>query len=175
MSNAILQTLQAKLALGFKEQEHNPTFKPAAVLVLLAPAGKHLAVVLTKRSSRIAHQPGEISFPGGRWEPADANLLATALRETHEEIGVAPEQVTVLGAMPRTIIARAGYVISPFVGALKAPCQFKPNPDEVEELFSVPIGWLLDPAHRTIETRAARPYPIAPEYDVLPNYSYQYG
>lgn len=89
---------------------------------------------------------GEIAFPGGKRDPSDTSLLAAALREANEEIGLAPESVEVAGELDSLSTVASQFTITPFVGLLAAPPVLRPDPMEVAEAFAVPISDLLDPA-----------------------------
>lgn len=136
----------------------------AAVLVLMAlyPDGPRL--VYTRRTNRVLHHKGEISFPGGAYEDGDVDPVATALRETWEEIGVEPADVEVLGELD-DIITRSNFIVTPVVGAVKGPYPFRPNPVEVAEVIEVPIEELLKPENVVLEPRQVRgQWIIAPTY-----------
>ena len=90
--------------------------RESAVLVLLYDRGGAPHLVLTKRTDTLEHHPGQVSLPGGRPDPDDGDLATTALRETHEELGVAPESVRIVGRLPDVPTTVSGFVISPFVG-----------------------------------------------------------
>lgn len=124
--------------------------KPAAVLLLLVPETGGLSILFTKRTSRVEHHKGEVSFPGGANDPDDPDLLSTALRETHEEIGVPPDLVHVLGTLPPAA-TRSNFLIHPFVGALTRQVVYTPSSHEVEEVFCVPLHSLFDPRARREE------------------------
>jgi 8-oxo-dGTP pyrophosphatase MutT (NUDIX family) len=113
----------------------------AAVLVPLFTAGRaqepHL--VLTRRRSDLRSHAGEISFPGGRRDPEDADLLTTALREAEEEIGLAREQVALLGELPQTSTFVTGYVIHPFVGTIPAGVAWRLSAREVDAVLELPL------------------------------------
>lgn len=120
--------------------------RPAAVLVLLyaRPALGHV-VLLTKRTSHLEHHRGEVSLPGGAYHPAeDPDLLHTALRETHEEVGVPPAGVQVVGQLDDQM-PRSGFVITPYVGVMERAPLVVPSPDEVAEVLEVPLRSLLAP------------------------------
>lgn len=106
-------------------------------------------VILTLRSEHLSTHSGEVSLPGGRWEPGDASLEFTALRETEEEIGVSPEDVRVLGPLwSRT--TRWHVPVTPWVGIVSPDVQLTPNPGELDAIFRVPLSFLLeDPRIRT--------------------------
>lgn len=120
---------------------------PAAVLIAIDTHAAWPRVLLTRRSARLQHHPGQISFPGGRLEADDSGPVAAALRESREEIGLPDGQVEVLGQMPE-YRSRTGFSITPVVGLLAGAVSLRPDPLEVSEVFSVPLGFLLDPANR---------------------------
>ncbi len=115
----------------------------AAVLVALYLEGGELRAVLTRRRHDLRRHPGEISFPGGRRDPTDADLLATALRETHEEIGLPPEAVQILGALQPTPTIATGYAVYPFVGLIEPGQTWTLSPLEVAEILEPPLSALL--------------------------------
>ena len=130
--------LRPRVAMGLSV----PGATDAAVLVALYLDGGELHVVLTKRREDMRRHPGEISFPGGRAEDDDADLLATALRETDEEIGLPPGAVQVLGALQPTPTIATGYAVYPFVGLIEPGRQWKLSPREVDRVLELPIGAL---------------------------------
>lgn len=119
---------------------------PAAVLVLLAGSADDPRIVLTVRTSHVEHHKGQISFPGGAVHPADADLVMTALRETEEEIGVAPEDVDLLGQLD-DLVTISDFLVTPFVGRLLRPLPYAyvTNPLEVAEVIEPPLSELLAP------------------------------
>lgn len=102
-------------------------------------------VLLTRRTETMNHHRGEIAFPGGVRHREDVDLLATALRETHEEVGIAPEDVTVLGSLD-DIVSVHGYHVTPFVGIFPYPCEFRINRREIAQILEIPLSVLADPA-----------------------------
>jgi len=116
--------------------------KLAAVLVPVydGPAGPSL--LLLRRTTTINH-PGQVAFPGGRPEPGDTNLLSTALREAHEELGIDPAVVRIVGELPLVETLTSNYAISAFVGSLGSRPQLRPQPSEVAAILDVPIAELL--------------------------------
>src|SRR5947199_7371703 len=115
----------------------------AAVLVPLYLDGDELHAVFTKRRDDLPRHAGEISFPGGRQDFPDEDLRITALREAEEEIGLAPDDVELLGALPPTGTFVTGYRIHPFVGAIKAGHEWKMQPNEVEVVVELSLPDLL--------------------------------
>ena len=140
------------------DHDLNPGLRPntplrhAAVLVGLVQRGLHLSVLLTRRTEHLEHHPGQISFPGGHIEGKDVDAVAAALRETHEEVGVPPDRVQVLGRLD-DYVTRTGFHITPVVGLIQAPLDFAPDPHEVDEVFEVPLAFILDPANHHCHQR----------------------
>ena len=122
---------------------------PAAVLVpLFEHNGKH-HLLFTKRTSHVEHHKGQISFPGGTFDPTDNCLLSTALRECYEEIGLRGEDVEVLGELD-DITTKSNFVVTPFVGCIPYPYPFRLLEEEVERLLLVPLPALLGRRSRVI-------------------------
>ena len=129
--------------------------RSAAVLVPIIERAGGLSVLFTQRTEHLAQHAGQISFPGGGVEAADADIIATALRETHEEIGVPSALVQPFGYLDcfETI---SSYCVTPVVGTLAAAYSATLDPHEVAEVFEVPLDFFLDPANlrrRRIEWR----------------------
>ncbi|MFD0859521.1 CoA pyrophosphatase [Roseovarius aquimarinus] len=126
--------------------------RPAGVLVplMMTPHGARL--LLTQRSSVLKQHPGQIAFPGGKQDECDADVTAAALREAHEEIGLAPSNVEVLGHLPEHETV-TGYMVTPVIGRVRAPFTPVPEAGEVAEVFDVPLAHVLDPARFRVEAR----------------------
>ena len=127
-------------------EQLSATLKPAGVLIPVMQRAASLSVLLTQRSAELKHHAGQVSFPGGRMEDHDADVRAAALRETHEEVGIEPEHITIigfLGAMP-TI---TGYAVTPVVGLVSDTAQLEIDHTEVEYTFEVPLDFVLDEAN----------------------------
>lgn len=129
--------------------------RPAGVLVGIMPTVDGARLILTKRASHLKHHPGQIAFPGGKQDEGDADVIAAALREAHEEIGLNPANVQILGTLPvhETV---TGFVVTPVVARILAPFIPVPEPDEVDEVFQVPLHHVTDPACFTIQSRRWR-------------------
>ena len=118
--------------------------RPAAVLVPVVH-GAAPGVLLTLRAAQLKAHAGQVAFPGGRIEPGDASAEAAALREAHEEIGLDPAEVELVGRLP-TYVTGTGFLITPILGLLPEGLQYTPSPAEVAEVFTLPLQTLLDPA-----------------------------
>jgi len=125
---------------------HTPSSRMAAVLVAVFEEFGEAHVVLTKRPETMPSHRGEIAFPGGKREPGDDSLVAAALREANEEIGLDPGEVDVVGELDSLSTVASQFTIAPVVGLLGAPPVLRPDPREVDVAFAVPVSELLDPA-----------------------------
>ena len=112
----------------------------AAVMVLIR-LGLTPTVVLTVRASALSSHAGEVALPGGKRDLDDADLAATARRETIEELGVGADQIELIGELP-SLISKHGLWVTPFVGMISEGTGLKPNQDEVSDVFEVPLSWL---------------------------------
>lgn len=141
----------------------NPGMKPdastgleqltaAAVLVPILKRTDGDTVLFTVRHKMLRQHAGQISFPGGRVDPEDVDVIATALRETEEEVGVPQEAVRVLGTLD-CYVTRTGYCVTPVVGVIEDPPLLGAANDEVEDVFEVPLGFVLDPNNVAREFR----------------------
>jgi 8-oxo-dGTP pyrophosphatase MutT (NUDIX family) len=121
-----------------------PELVPAGVLVPVFVKAGGLQVLFTQRTLTVKDHRGQISFPGGVRDAGDPDLLATALRETAEEIGLNPGRVEILGVLP-PVATITGYAITAFVGSIPHPYEFHPNPQEVERLLLLPLSGFVPP------------------------------
>lgn len=115
-------------------------------------------VLLTERTGHLSTHSGQVAFPGGRADPQDATPADTALREAWEEVGLEPQFVEVLGALP-TYVTGSSFIITPVVALVQPDCALQANPHEVADIFEVPLAFLLDPAHHqrhALEWQGAR-------------------
>lgn len=150
---AHLPPLEALLTADDLEKQSEASrqnLEPAAVLLLVVNHPEP-TVVLTQRTSHLAHHAGQIAFPGGRREAADESPEVTALREAHEEIGLERGRVELLGRLPEYRTS-TGFAVTPVVGWAEPPLSYRPDPHEVADVFEVPLGFLLDPRNHRYES-----------------------
>ena len=121
-----------------------PPLRPAAVLIAVTDRARP-GVILTQRPHGMRAHPGEVAFPGGKLDPGE-DAIAAALRETHEELGVAPADVRLIGASD-PYVTLTGYDVTPVLGLVPPDLPIAPNPTEVSAWFEAPLPYLLDPAN----------------------------
>ncbi|RTE87532.1 MULTISPECIES: CoA pyrophosphatase [Gammaproteobacteria] len=161
MANYTLEELHARFSL---HQPSYPTWpqldwQPSGVLVPIRDNNGELEVILTRRPAFMRHHANQICFPGGRREPSDIDLRATALRETHEELGIAPEAVNVIGTLPpQPVLTR--FVIQPFIGIVETHVEIVPDANEVSEVLVVPLAELVEQANHLQISRNNSMYPM---------------
>ncbi len=129
--------------------------KPAGVLIPIIEHADDLSVLLTQRSAELKNHAGQVSFPGGRMEIVDADITQTALRETHEEVGIRPEQVDVAGYLP-PMLTVTGYAVTPIVGLVEPGFSLAVDEREVDFAFEVPLSFLLDDKNQEASERDVR-------------------
>ena len=133
---------------------------PAAVLIAVTDRPKP-GVILTQRPDYLRSHPGQIAFPGGKIDPDDADAIAAALREADEELGLAPQNVRVIGEAD-VYRSGSGFAITPVLAVIPPDLSYTPNPGEVADWFEVPLAFVLDRAnhveHSTHWKRAERRY-----------------
>ncbi len=141
----MLKQLRGRAELFGPSQEvlpSAPTWPLAAVLLAVTDDRNNPEVILTQRADHLSTHSGEVSFPGGKVDAIDLSLRETALRESHEEIGLDPARVTVLGSMP-AVLTRWKIEVTPIVGIVPADIDLTPNFDEIDSIFRVPLEYLL--------------------------------
>ncbi|AZG73126.1 CoA pyrophosphatase [Shewanella livingstonensis] len=121
--------------------------RQAAVLIAVMEIEQQLHIILTRRPMHLRHHPGQISFPGGKVEPEDIDMIHTALREAHEEIGLLADNVDILGVFPahKTF---TGFEITPVVAMVKQPFELMLDPGEVDDCFLVPLSFFIERNNR---------------------------
>ncbi len=156
---AVLEARAADGGRGVRgDHDLNPGMPPpaelreAAVLVPLVERPDGLTVIFTRRTAHLASHAGQVSFPGGHTEEEDASPEDAALRETEEEIGLHRRHIEPIGRLD-TYITRTGFRVTPVVGLVKPPFDLAPDPEEVAELFEVPLAVILAPDMPKRESR----------------------
>ncbi len=123
------------------------TLRPAGVLIPVIDHTDTWSVLLTQRAAELTQHAGQVSFPGGSMEEADADIIETALRETREEIGIVEAEISVVGYLP-PMPTITGFAVTPVVGLIQAGIELELDTTEVEYAFEVPLPFLLDPANQ---------------------------
>lgn len=123
----------------------------AGVLVPLYVDAGEVYVLLTRRTEHVATHKGQISFPGGVLEPHDPDALHAALREAHEELGIRPEEVEVLGGLDDVSTVVSGFLIRPYVGHIPHPYPLRPSPEEIAEVLGIPLHFFRDERNLRME------------------------
>jgi 8-oxo-dGTP pyrophosphatase MutT (NUDIX family) len=141
LSQAIRNILSTRRPKTLPPAEGGTERRHAAVLVplLCSPEAEDWAVLFTKRSDKVAHHKGQISFPGGAVEAHDLSPLQAMLRESEEEIGLKPEALDILGSLDEAATMASNFIIHPFVGVVPSGYAFEINPFEVESILTVPL------------------------------------
>lgn len=149
-----INSIKKKLAVGFSNEKllaacKEKNLKPASVLVPIFNENSTLNILLTKRTEHLANHASQVCFPGGGIEDQDLDLLATAFRETNEEIGLDQHQFDILGFLqPRETVS--GYLMLPVVVELHTPFELSINPEEIEKVITAPLDHFMDPHNYSI-------------------------
>ena len=159
----VKEKLKQALALRTRHSINDNGLSQAAVLVpILYKDGQH-HILFTKRSHHVLHHKGQVSFPGGMRHESDKDLLETAIRETSEEIGLQKQDIEIVGQLDDHVTVSSSFVISPFVGFIPYPYDFKVSYGEIDEMFCVPVLDLLQLSdviqeHKDINGQVFRTY-----------------
>ena len=137
---------------GWRPDDQPSTARPGAVLILLYPGEHGPSFPLTMRHEDLPHHPGQISLPGGALDPGE-DPAAGALREAHEEIGIHPRDVRILGPLSSLWVIVSNFLVQPFVGVIDTRPDFRAHPGEVAELIEAPMSALKDPSRVGLENR----------------------
>ena len=154
-----MEDVRRRLAAQPRRDPEQGNARRAAVLVPLFVREQMLWVVFTRRTETVEHHRGQISFPGGAEEPIDEDLSATALRETHEELGILPQDVRLLGTLS-PIVTVTDFYVAPFVAAIPQPYVFAPAESEIAEVVEAPVAALSDPAVKETRSLPGRDQPV---------------
>jgi 8-oxo-dGTP pyrophosphatase MutT (NUDIX family) len=141
----MIKLLQQKLLTIDAPHRKQADHQCAAVLLplIMQQDTNQWDIILTRRAKHLKHHPGQISFPGGKYEIDDVDLSITAVRETYEEIGITPDKIELIGQLPQQRTT-SQYNITPFVGIVSSDYQFRIDPNEVAEVFTVPLSFVLE-------------------------------
>lgn len=151
--DSLVTLVRRRLSERTRRVIDDPRMRRAAVLLPLYEDDGESYVLFTRRADTVEHHKGQISLPGGSEDVSDAGPLGTALRETEEELGIAPADVDVLGALDDVYTVVSGFVITPFVGVIPYPTSLRINPHEIAEVLAVPLRTFRDPRSLRVEER----------------------
>ncbi len=170
----LAKTIEQKLNGREPGLDRDDNLWDAAVLLPLVDTPEGIAVLFEVRAAKLGWQPGDVCFPGGRAECTDGSFEVTALRETCEELGLAKEQVGIIGGL-NYLVTHMGPVIHPFVGYIGDISGIVFNKDEVDEVFTVPLKHLLQHqpriAHMELANKAGSDFP----FDLLPRQPHEWN
>ena len=165
LSRSIEQPLHLPDAFAARYMDANAQAIEAAVLVPLVMRDGGLTVLLTQRTDHLYDHAGQVSFPGGRVETTDANPIVTALRETHEETGLAPQHIDILGSLPRYYTG-TGFAVTPVTALVRPTFTLAPDEFEVAEIFEVPLSFLTEPNNYRLHQAAMSDGSVRQYYSV---------
>jgi len=158
-NSPLLSHLQSRLSVHTPRRIPQPDLAEAGVLVALTDE-EHPSVLLTLRSSNLSSHQGEVAFPGGKRDPEDESIIATALREANEEVGLLAEHATVLGELDQ-VVSRFGYLVTPVLAVIPPGLQHTANPGELDAVFEVPLSLFREKPAKYFERGNIR----IPSYD----------
>ncbi|EOW2077886.1 CoA pyrophosphatase [Vibrio mimicus] len=148
--NEFIQQFQLNLPAAYHQESllrvahlAPDSLRKASVLIGVVERQQGLQVILTKRAAHLRHHPGQISFPGGKYEESDHSLQQTAKREAREEIGISEEKIHIVGQLPE-LVTVSQFVVTPILAFVESDYQIQLDHNEVDEVFEVPISFLLD-------------------------------
>ncbi len=146
----LIEVIKEKLSKYPKTTLKVANLRPSAVMLIIYPKNEGYSILLNKRSEEVEHHKGEISFPGGAKDPEDNTMLDVALRETHEEMGICPKDIHVLGELSE-VSTNSGFVINTFVATIPYPYKFQISSAEIAEVIEMPLESILDQTNRREE------------------------
>jgi 8-oxo-dGTP pyrophosphatase MutT (NUDIX family) len=149
----LAEQVVAVLSTRSRKEYNRPDLRRAAVLVPLFLVEGRVHVLLTKRTDTVEHHKGQVSLPGGSSDAGDSDAVATALRETEEELGIPPHRIRVLGTLDDVPTFVSGFVVTPVVGVIPHPLDLHISAGEISEILIIPIDVFLDPGKVRVEER----------------------
>lgn len=159
----MLERLRSVLQVRHRQMENLEDFRPAAVMIPLVYENEQWNVLFEVRAQGLQWQPGDVCFPGGRVDGTDQSPADTAVRELIEELGISPEDVELVGPLDY-IVSPIGVMVYPYVGIIRKPELININQQEVAEVFTVPLEYLLNEApvigHMEAGTRPSPDFPL---------------
>jgi 8-oxo-dGTP pyrophosphatase MutT (NUDIX family) len=162
-TNSHLKMTPKVMQKSFRNLTPAENAKHSAVLVPLIIFGNDIQIIFTLRSNKLKSHSGQISFPGGRIEK-DESTVDAALRETYEEIGLPPENIKVIGSLSTLYVPPSNNLIHTFVGLINELPEYNVNSDEVEECFTVPLKYFLNPENHQIKQHKLEGYEVVLPY-----------
>lgn len=153
---------------AYQAKTMNETMPEAGILVPLTRNPDNPEIILTRRSKKLSTHKGQVAFPGGKFDLDDGSLLRTALRECHEEIGVDPDTVDVVAPLSQ-LVSLHGILVTPFVGIVDEDVELKPNLDELDSIFKVPVDYIIDAEPKRRDKMTYKGMQLS-----VPSYDYEY-
>ena len=153
---------------AYTPKEVEADFPEAGILVLITRNAQSPSIILTRRAQHMNTHKGQVAFPGGKFDEEDVTLEQTALRECHEEIGVASHHIEIIGQLSQ-VISLHGIRVTPFVGLVDETVSFTPNLDELDSIFKVPTLFFHDAVPKRRDKMTYRDIALS-----VPSYDYQY-
>ncbi|WP_100641413.1 CoA pyrophosphatase [Marinobacter salexigens] len=138
-----MRDLLVQRLTDYAPRKLNLNYTEAGILVPVTDDPGNPEMIFTLRSQNLSTHSGQVAYPGGKRDAEDFSLAATALRETHEEIGLPPDRVEIISPLSQ-VMSRHGILVTPYVGVVPEGYPLKPNPGEIESVFSVPLSFFLE-------------------------------
>ena len=162
-----IETLVSRLQVH-EPKEIYEQLPEAGILVPLTRNPDNPEIILTRRAVHLSTHKGQVAFPGGKFDLEDKTILNTALRECHEEIGVAPEQVEIVAPLSQ-VISLHGIRVSPYVGLVDEGVELEPNLDELDSIFKVPVDYIIQAEPKRRDRMTYKGMALS-----VPSYDYHY-
>lgn len=138
-----MRDLLVRRLTGYAPKTLDLNYPEAGILVPVTDDPGNPEMIFTLRSEHLSTHSGQVAYPGGKRDPGDLSLAATALRETHEEIGLPPDQVEIISPLGQ-VMSRHGILVTPYVGVVPEEHPLEPNPGEIDSVFRVPLSFFLE-------------------------------